>query len=908
LFSYIGRYTIVLDYNNPEKQVHLKNLTAKMQVDIDVKLFLYMEATITSVVFLLSLLIGLRMHYVDVVKNHVASYPDEWFPSVSAILGDYYPARNIIQFGIALAAMPRFVNICIRAQQLFDDDSLLVSQNIPFILIVKIYSIVCDILRTLAIGGFVYITSNDNALLHTSCMIFYIITQIAYMKFQTHHMNNGNVKPCILILYIFTLCIMSVFLYEHYYENIPGSYSKYAIFEWTLIVQHIFFDHGKNNMHDYDMFTTYNEFSDIWSSVVFWTNLTVMPLMLWYFPLWNMGLSGYEIGLIAYFAPVIAPILLQTNSFTTFTNNLLHILSGLVFISAFISNVQLRFVIVCIATGASMLQMFIQLRYKPLETGRTLYLGLLCHLAFKLINDSISCFWTIDKNRLHATGIFVCIHIFAIVPKMLNLFQSRLSENRIAINAQNSTITLSIARGAAWFLMHKLFTDIESINMLKYDFMSAGQQFRTFGFMVFCVIVMMECSFIGGLTLAGLYETVTRKLWIFINLSTYFIVSSGEALHSFKHILILISTYVLFLLSDVWTVAYAFVPAGNYLREQSTLVLAIAIAFIAIGIYEENNAHSYILIQTFPKRSLNFIYFLLFTVSISTMIKMNIEDNQEKLVKIRDPNVLTVGIWTVHFGLDNKGFLSHRNMSQLIKKLDLDVIGLLESDTMRIIGGNRNMLTYIARKNHMYSIYGPRPNQHTWGCSLLSKYPIVNYTTHLLPSPNGELACAIHATLRMRSGKLVDIITSHNGQEEDLTDRLLQTQTIADIATEIRHPVIFIGYLVTKPGIGNVIYDIMIEKAQMKDIYPTDQMRWCQYIFYRDIYPLAYARVSHGQLTDTEIQTAKFWIGGNDTIINLTAGVNGNMYPTDLINQDWNGHQYHVYSEPIYDPLNNIVT
>lgn len=279
------------------------------------------------------------------------------------------------------------------------------------------------------------------------------------------------------------------------------------------------------------------------------------------------------------------------------------------------------------------------------------------------------------------------------------------------------------------------------------------------------------------------------------------------------------------------------------------------------------------------------------------VMKMNVQDRREKLVNIRDPNVLTVGIWTVHFAVDNEGYFSHENITNLIHKLDIDVIGLLETDTLRPIGGNRNSMRFVADKLNMHTIYGPRPREHTWGCSMLSKYPIVRHQHYLLPSPMGELACAIHATIKVPSGLEVDVLVSHNGQEEDMLDRKLQTETLADIANKSTNPFIFAGYLVTKAGKGFAIYDTITEKGRLKDIYPRDTKRWCQYIMYRDIFPLGYARISPGKITDTELQSAKFWIGENVEEIHLNEG---NMYPEDLVENEWNGHRYHVYSKPIY--------
>jgi hypothetical protein len=89
-------------------------------------------------------------------------------------------------------------------------------------------------------------------------------------------------------------------------------------------------------------------------------------------------------------------------------------------------------------------------------------------------------------------------------------------------------------------------------------------------------------------------------------------------------------------------------------------------------------------------------------------------------------------------------------------------LGLLESDLQRAIGGFRDMTQFLAEDLGMYVDYGPGPNKHTWGAALLSKFPIINSTHHLLPSPVGELAPAIHATLDIY-GQMIDVIVSHNG-------------------------------------------------------------------------------------------------------------------------------------------------
>jgi hypothetical protein len=58
---------------------------------------------------------------------------------------------------------------------------------------------------------------------------------------------------------------------------------------------------------------------------------------------------------------------------------------------------------------------------------------------------------------------------------------------------------------------------------------------------------------------------------------------------------------------------------------------------------------------------------------------------------------------------------------------------------------------------------------------------------------------------------------------------------------------------VIKPGEGN--YNTYVgEKSMMHDIDSRDWDRWCEYILYKDIKRVGYARVSRGTITDTEIQ------------------------------------------------------
>jgi hypothetical protein len=50
----------------------------------------------------------------------------------------------------------------------------------------------------------------------------------------------------------------------------------------------------------------------------------------------------------------------------------------------------------------------------------------------------------------------------------------------------------------------------------------------------------------------------------------------------------------------------------------------------------------------------------------------------------------------------------------------------------------------------------------------------------------------------------------------------------------------------------------MVQDGRVHDIDMDDMDRWCEYIFYRGLYRTAYARISRGSVTDTELQVGQF--------------------------------------------------
>ncbi|OMJ25184.1 Protein cwh43 [Smittium culicis] len=701
-----------------------------------------------------------------------------------------------------------------------------------------------------------------------------------------------------------------------------------------------------------------NFLADSYFAFLFWTAFTSFGVCVWYFPLWQMGLSGYEILLLTDIFPALLGIPFVNKILTkkkAITNSFLLVgLIAYLFPSPFT-----RFFIVGASFGLSTLW-FASILYDDsfLNRGRfehdinSLQVGLILSLVVRMASYSNNPIWPVMNdtnggwNRLGLIIATVCY-----ISLLLRKSSPGSSDSKHKKPLYTTELNKSVIKTRQWicaamglggwmFAIHNLYSDSSTLGRWTWDgYPNTGPKPVPWGALVTTALAL-------GFTISNLTDFTSSFIWWSLGSAGAFIITfysgwlpflSGLVLALYvssvtplilgfvskcppgKTISVAFVFYNILVLASVWTVAYEFVPGGPILRERTWVFMTAMMLFIYCGVSTYSSMLKKKLLTTTKPDSAaaksikndNFnsrgLMWFLVVLGWLVMFWRIPSPSQTPAPYHPKERIITSAIWTIHFDIDNELWSAEQRILEAVRDLEADVMGFLESDTERIIMGNRDWTQKVAEKLNYYVDYGPSPRKHTWGCAMISKFPILKSSHHLLPSPVGELACAIYATLDVY-GREVDVVISHNGQEENFLDRQLQTTELANIIRASKNPIIFTGYVVTKPF--GPIYNILINDGQISDIDPTDSDRWCQYIAYRGLKRVAYARISRGTITDTEIQAAKFVVPESFTdISNWSPSYNlvseshypsGYHFPKIFRGQGVRGHFYHVFNEPKY--------
>lgn len=708
--------------------------------------------------------------------------------------------------------------------------------------------------------------------------------------------------------------------------------------------------------------------ADVYFSYLFWSNVTSLLTTLFYFSIWELGFSGSEAALFVYLSPVLLGIAsLRQWAITTQGRVALRLLSLVGLVAYKLDDPVTRLFVVGSANLVSLVSHCSDWMACPdAYQGLLLGVGLILSSLSKHANHSNNPVWPMLNEEI---GGYNKVGIALALLALLELGTRSPAPRRTSMPPQkgagassfhkhdiaNHWLAPSIALGSLFFTLHCLLTDSSTIiawswtgyesrkprGPLPHLYGAVTILAQSLGLLIPVVLPSHVASallthiawfaygcasafimysfrnwlgFAGGLNFAVFCMSITPSV-----LSQ---AAMGGVNTPGRTLFLAFFFVVVFYVANVFTAAYAFVPGGVYFRERTDLVLVAQLAAMSFAFrWPKTKFRKLGPSLHISGATASYIATLLVVMSLTSVLVTIFHWPMIGPSPYKPgTGILNAGIWTVHFGFDNAGRDSQRRMRDVIRDMQLDVVGLLETDLHRTVYGNRDLTRVIAEELGYYVDLGPGPNMHTWGAALLSKFPIINSSHHLLPSPHGELAPAIEATLDIY-GTEVTVVISHNGQEEDALDRELQSRELARIMANLYpRPVVFLGYVVTKPHAPRPApYDFLVNDGLMYDIDPHDMDRWCEYILYRGLYRTAYARVSRGIVTDTELQIGQFVVPKHGfNLVNQTEEsrlLRG--WKEELPEDHWlpmeyygderqggvNGHYYHVFGTPLYYKL-----
>lgn len=201
--------------------------------------------------FFSALIVGMALHFRKIVQNEHYGYPDEWFPSVSATIGDRYPERSFFQVFIAMTSGPRFALVFLWY--------LLTAR--PNATLPKVVAGV-GLFRTFTCGGWTYVTSTDDHDWHDIFMISYLVATLPWtfgcLALSPNKRRAYKYRKILAGCFFGSLVPLIYFFIQHKVHKVPGgkrswsqknprltffiAYTRYAFFEWSLILFDVGFD------------------------------------------------------------------------------------------------------------------------------------------------------------------------------------------------------------------------------------------------------------------------------------------------------------------------------------------------------------------------------------------------------------------------------------------------------------------------------------------------------------------------------------------------------------------------------------------------------------------------------------------------------------------------------------------
>ncbi len=152
---------------------------------------------------------------------------------------------------------------------------------------------------------------------------------------------------------------------------------------------------------------------------------------------------------------------------------------------------------------------------------------------------------------------------------------------------------------------------------------------------------------------------------------------------------------------------------------------------------------------------------------------------------------LRVMTYNLHNGFNTKGHLDIEGLARVIEESNPDIVALQEVSRGWVVSGGVDMLAWLSQRLKMPYVFGPTADPY-WGNAILSRYPIVAFSRHELPTRDLPIKRGfIAALIDLGNGDTVKIIATHFHHLEGGTAiRQLQSQAILDFWNDLDSTII----------------------------------------------------------------------------------------------------------------------
>jgi hypothetical protein len=444
---------------------------------------------------------------------------------------------------------------------------------------------------------------------------------------------------------------------------------------------------------------------------VYWSMLTSLGVTIWYFPLWHMGISGFEALLFI----TLSPFLLGISSVCTLVAQrpaYVHLASLISPAAYLVRDPVLRLCLVSLGLGIANLVWCGEFHAWATTNASKFHRGVMV-FALGLILSSVAkmAFWTnnpiwpimnAENGGWNKTGILLAI--LACVRLAQRTVPTTYTGGKV-VGKGGSTAVIAFGLGMLVFGLHTFLCDSSTLILWVWDgFPVTGPLVIPHGVVT---IVAMGLGLLASshlallqtwppLAVAALGASFLYKFhgwWGYFGglaLTVYmmaitlqFLYAAASSPSPGRVFGLAFLFYDIFVLAHVWVVAYAFVPAGIYLRERTDLLVIATILGLAGGLVSLQRQSRPIIealkatkSNIFQQRTKLYtrVSVGVFSILACTMAFLRFP-TMPYTPYHPEAKLFTAGIWTVHFGIDNEMWASEIRMRDAIRDVELDVVG-----------------------------------------------------------------------------------------------------------------------------------------------------------------------------------------------------------------------------------------